>query len=519
MKKHNGWVLLLCLLLSCAPCLAWAAEALEEPAYRVDTLRLEGGTDWGVPSPFLHASRGPGEAKMKLVFASLLEKDEAGDIGWLAESWSQTGTAYRFTLHEGLTFHDGRPLTAEDVAFTVEYYRQFPPVAASLGAGEGFLVTSVTVEDPLTVTFHVEEALADTLTSLGSFVVLPKHIWQGVSDPYTFTGEGYLVGSGAYRSTGYDPATGAYEFTAFSDFVPGRAAAGRVLFVPVSDGLLAFESGEIDITEVPPDLLDRYREDSRYALLEKANDTGYKLLIQFENLPDFLDRSLREALYHALNREAIVERVLRGAGSVGSAGYVPAGSLYYNEDCAVYPYQPEAARAVFEDRGYALTLLAAESGNDVGIAELIQLDLEAAGIAVTVEAFDSATRDSRVNAGAYELALVGNGGWGNNPPAYLRTVFSDLSKNSGGNPHTMGPIGYQNEEITALSEAQRYETDFDTRLGMFKDLQQRISEEIPLLVIANASTYVVYRPDHYDGWMKTYAYQQAEQNRLSYMAR
>ena len=54
---------------------------------------------------------------------------------------------------------------------------------------------------------------------------------------------------------------------------------------------------------------------------------------------------------------------------------------------------------------------------------------------------------------------------------------------------------------------------------MFKDLEYLVSEEIPIFVIANKSSYSMYKKDYYDGWMKTYAYQQAEQNRLSYMAR
>ena len=212
-------------------------------------------------------------------------------------------------------------------------------------------------------------------------------------------------------------------------------------------------------------------------------------------------------------------KVFRGAGSVGSAGYVPRTSLYYSPDCVEYDYDPDAARAVLADKNLSVTLLAADSGSDVAIAELIKIDLEAAGVAVTVESYDSATRDSMVNAGDYQFALVGNGGWGNNPPTYLRTIFSDISKNQGGNPHSMGPIGYENAQITELAEAQKLETDFEARKAIFQELQVLISQEIPLIVIANQSSYSMYRKDVYDGWMKTYAYQQAEQNRLSYMLR
>lgn len=71
----------------------------------------------------------------------------------------------------------------------------------------------------------------------------------------------------------------------------------------------------------------------------------------------------------------------------------------------------------------------------------------------------------------------------------MRTIFSDLSKNKGGNPHSMGPIGYSNSEITKLAEEQMKEVDFEARKQMFKDLEYLVSEEIPLIVIANQSSY------------------------------
>lgn len=487
--------------------------------YLVEALKLEGGTDWGTPNPFLNESRGPGTAKMRLVYASLLEKDETSDVSWLAESWGFEGNDYTFTLFDNLTFQDGTPLTTEDVAFSIDYFKEYPPVSNSLGAGEKFIVDSYTIVDDKTITITVKEANADTLSNLGSFVIIPKHIWENVDDPYSYKGDGYLVGSGAYKCTEYGGATGSYEFTAYEGWVNGRQAAEKIQFVPVSDAILAFENGEIDITSMPADLMDKYLNDSSIGVVEKANDMGYKMLINYEKCPDFLDIKLRQAIYATLDRQSVVDNVFRGAGTVGSAGYVPEGSLYYNEDVIKYEYDPEEAKEVFDGKGYNITLLIADSGDDVSIGEIIKNNLEAAGITVTVAAYDSATRDAMINEGDYEFALVGNGGWGNNPPTYMRTLFSDESKFTGTNPHSMGAIGYSSEEMTKLAEAQVYETDFEARIKMFKDLEYLVSEEIPIFVIANKSSYSMYKKDYYDGWMKTYAYQQAEQNRLSYMAR
>ncbi|HIQ61685.1 MAG TPA: ATP-binding cassette domain-containing protein [Candidatus Enterenecus faecium] len=313
----------------CAGCTAAAPSATAPPSdtgYAVSTLKLEGGTDWGAPNPFLCQSRGPGTAKMKLVYGSLLEKDEEGDVSWLAQRWDVDGSDYTFTLFENATFQDGEALTTEDVAFTLDYYKQHPPVSNSLGVGEDFLVDHYTVVDDQTITLTVDEPNADTLSNLGSFVILPQHIWSEVEDPYSYTGDGYLVGSGAYCCTQYDGATGLYEFTAYDGWCNGKQGTEKIQFIPVSDPLLAFDAGELDITSLPADLKDSYLSDPNIGLVDKANDMGYKLLINYEKCPAFLDLSYRQAVYAAIDRQSVVDNVFRGAGK-STLAYLLSGLL------------------------------------------------------------------------------------------------------------------------------------------------------------------------------------------------
>ena len=108
-------------------------EEVAKPEEKEVVLRLEGG-DFGYPNPFRHQNRGPGFFKMELIYDSLLEKDENGLIPWLAKEWevSEDGKTFTFTLVDGAKWHDGKDLTAEDVAFTVEYFKKHPPVRGGL---------------------------------------------------------------------------------------------------------------------------------------------------------------------------------------------------------------------------------------------------------------------------------------------------------------------------------------------------------------------------------------------------
>ena len=121
-------------------------------------------------------------------------------------------------------------------------------------------------------------------------------------------------------------------------------------------------------TSLPADLMDAYLNDPSIGVVEKANDMGYKLLINYERCPDFLELALRQGVYAAIDRQSVVDSVFRGAGTVGSAGYVPQGSLYYKENVVQSPYDPEAARAVFAGKGYSVTLLCGDDGDDLAIA-------------------------------------------------------------------------------------------------------------------------------------------------------
>ena len=190
------------LAVSCSKEKSADMQVMQKPAAKQDAeiVLREAGGDFGYPNPFRHQNRGPGFFKMELIYDSLLEKDEKGLTPWLAKEWtvSEDGQTYTFTLVDNATWHDGKPLTAEDVAFTVKYFEAHPPMRGGLMLHGKYLMDSVTVNGN-TVTIHIPEYTPTALEKIGSMRIIPKHVWEKVEDPAKFSGEGDVVGSGPYK--------------------------------------------------------------------------------------------------------------------------------------------------------------------------------------------------------------------------------------------------------------------------------------------------------------------------------
>ena len=302
-----------------------SSEAAETQSGGTDVLRLAGGSDWGGPNPFRHTTRGPGTTKMEHVFDSLLEAGENGWVPWLAESYdvSDDGLVYTFVLHSGATWHDGEPVTAEDVGFTIDYYRENTNIGGQLGVGENFLVDSYEISGENTIVITTTKALSTNLSKLGKFPVIPKHIWESVEDPITYDSDNMYIGCGMYKFVSYDAATGTYEFEAYENYYGHTAGAQHIQYVPVSDTMLAFDNGEIVLCDVPADLFEQYTAMDGIAYLPKNDEMGYMWLFNADAVPAFADLEVRKALYQALDREAMVDAVFRGMGHVASAGWIP----------------------------------------------------------------------------------------------------------------------------------------------------------------------------------------------------
>ena len=525
--KITALVFSLCMIFSLAACgTASDAAQTKEPsstqgtqettpdetneAVEPITLRLE-GSDVGTPNPFRHSTRGPGIARMQLLYDSLLEKDENGDIPWLAESWevSEDDMIYTFHLVENALWHDGQSLTAEDVAFSFTYYEKHSPVSNSLIADGEYIVAGAKVIDHYTVEITLTHFDNTFLTNVGSVRILPKHIWENVDDPVSYDGEGVTVGSGPYRLDSYSSEQGAYRYVTFENYWGLTPAAEAIEWVPVSDDVLAFENGEIDIINANADLLSRYQSDNQYTIKTVPSLHSYRLMMNLEAVSELSDLTLRKAIAYAIDRQGLIDTVARGSASISSMGYVPTDSSWYNPDTQQYDYDTEKAKGLLNGQTYSFTLLTDNSSDGTKTAEMIKIDLAEIGIDVTVESVESKTRDNAVKTGEYELLLINSGGMGGDPD-YLCDVY-------GAQAGTLK--GWSNDRVFELLSKQATEQDAQVRQDMIDEVQDIISDQVPMILLFGAVDNFVYRQDKYDGWTCRYDHNKVDHVKLSYLIR
>ena len=474
-------------------------------------LREEGG-DFGYPNPFRHQNRGPGFFKMELIYDSLLEKDEKGLIPWLAKEWtvSEDGQTYTFTMSGNTVWHDGRPLTAEDVAFSVRYFEQHPPVRGGLMLNGKYLMDSVTV-DGNKVSIHIPEYTPTALEKIGSMRIIPKHIWENVTDPAKFSGEGDVVGSGPYKLVSYSSEQGSYKMERFENFWGLKPAVSAIEWIPVSDRVLAFQNGEIDIVNVTADLLKNYENNSEFKVAKNFGLHDYRFYFNFDKIPEFRDKKVRQAVAYAIDRKELIEKLDRGSGLEGSQGYLPPMHSMYNKNIASYEFNPEKAKELMDGRKINARLLVGNSPKEVKMAELIKIRLQDIGITLDVVSVDSKSRDNSIKDKSYETAIIKSGGMGGDADM-LREIYSSKIKR----PHL---AGYSNEALDDLLYRQSVEKNAKKRKELIYSVQEILADEVPMLLLYGEIDNTVYRPAKYDRWTVRYDHTKLDHPKLSYMIR
>ena len=505
------------LISACTPA-ATAPGASSAPVARkqVDVLRVAGG-DWGYPSPYAFV-RGPGWVDMSLSFDTLVWKDSEKTIPWLATEWttSADGLKWTFTLRDGVKWHDGKPFGADDVAFTVDYFKKN---VNSWYAGQVDLIKEVKVVDTKHVEFTLTTPYAPFLEGVaGGLVMIPKHIWSAVTDPKKFTAPEAVIGTGPYKLTSYDKTTGAYLYEANPDFFLGAPYVKRIEMVPTANELVALAKGDIDSggpsvqDPATDEVLAPFADKTKYGMITAPGEWTMGLYFNLGKGGPLADRAFRQAAVIAIDRAALLDRIAQSRGRVGNPGYLPASNPWQNPKVEQYAYDAAKAKAALDAAGYPdkggtrvdkdgkplqFELLYANNDSPRN-AELVVSFLKAVGIGVTPKAVDRPTRDAAATEGRYEMILTGFGGLGADPDN-MRGAFSSKSK-----VRSFTRVqGYLNPRFDELADQQLSTTDPAARRKLTDEMQAIIATDVPMIGLYYPDRYYIYKKGGVEDWFYT----------------
>lgn len=463
-----------------------------------------------------------------LHYATLTDKaaDDFATVPGLAESWegSADGLTWTYTLREGLEWSDGTPLTAEDIAYTVNRSRD-----------EEWFNHSATTQnleasapDPRTVVI-VSKVPDPKLPTMDVYIV-PKHVYEDISADEITKYEGLdFVGSGPFVLSEVKPGQ-FWRMTANPSYWGGRPAVDEVVFRTFSNAdamAAALRAGEIDAAQdVSEEAFLQLQNEDEIVVVDGQQGGFDELALNAGDgfgkpHPALDDLRFRQAIAHAFDRETIVERVYSGIGTVATT-ISPSASPEWMPELAedeIYEFDLDKANSILDEAGYADSdgngtreyegedivlryALRTESQVAKPIYDFVSGWLEEIGIATETKGYDDSQLGEVVGKGEYDMFT-----WGWTPfvdPDPMLSYFTcDQVSTDPDNPTDYyNDASWCNEEYDRLYEEQNQELDRDRRIEIVHEMLTLFYRDAVYFPYAYTADLQAYRTDRFEGWIR-----------------
>jgi len=418
----------------------------------------------------------------------------------LATKWEvgPDNKTYTFTLQEGVKWHDGQPFTADDVKFSYDAYMN-PDTGTQRAGTLKERIASVTVKDPQTVVFTLKNIIAPFLVSNCSYGIVAKHLFENVT-PKDWRTNDYSttkpIGTGPFKFKEY--AQGDHvTLVGNPDYFRGATALNQYIFKVVKDGTVLVQqlkTGEVDFGSVSPELYDDTAKSANLNVVDY--DTfgftyfGYNLDPAKTTL--FQDVKVRQALFYAVDRDAIVKKLFAGHGVV-AIGTEPMLSWAYQPDkiTTKYNFDPKKAAQLLDDAGWKAGSdgirakdgkrlsfsMWTNSGNKTRENYLLVLQdaWKAIGVEMKPQFEEFSVYLDRINKNFdFEMFLVGFS-WGTDPDQ--QTMWDSKQHGSGFNSYN-----YNNPKVDQLLADGLHTLDQEKRKAIYLDMQNAVLADAPAMV-------------------------------------
>jgi peptide/nickel transport system substrate-binding protein len=415
----------------------------------------------------------------------------------LAQSWSASddGMSWTFALRDDVTWHDGAPFTADDVAFTFNQIVLDASLAAS-GARNFGTVDSVDVVDTHTVRFNLKSPFSALPAYLAyNAGILPKHVFDGQGDPWDLTSfhKGTPIGTGPFKLSEF--VSGSFlTLERYDGYFGDPARLDYLTFKVLPDAnaqLAQMLAGDLNVMIIDNLAAIPQIERSPNTLAYPVDQVNYYYVTVNHENPIFQDIRVKRAMLHAIDREAIVDSVLRGNGRLATGPISPALQAYYTGDVATYPYDVEIANRLLDEAGWVRgadgvrvkdgARLAFEF--DVGrnrdlepVSALVQDYWSEVGIEATMNTLEWNAYIQKVVRERNYAATIN---WWITPAD--PDVFAYYHSSTAGVGFNLP--GYKDATIDGLLERGRAESDVATRIEIYREFQEQVAEQLPYLFL------------------------------------
>jgi peptide/nickel transport system substrate-binding protein len=423
----------------------------------------------------------------------------------LATAWQTAEDGLSITLHlrQGVRWHDGKPFTATDVAWTLLNVWK---IYHSRGRSTFANVVAVDTPDAATAVLRLSRPAPYILAALASneSQVLPAHVYAG-KDVLTNPANAAPIGNGPFKFVEWQRGQFLRLERNPDYWDKGKPHLDGLVFRFMTDSAAqaaALEAGEVhlatgvainDVARVAahPGL---YHDTHTYALAIASSGLEFNL-----DLPQFKDVRVRRAIAHALDGQFIAEHILFGLGQIATGPIPHSMPAWYTPDVPRYPYDPARAEALLDEAGarrdahghrFAFTLDPAPSGTySRRLAEYIRAQLGRLGIEVTLRSEDFATFVKRVYTDRDFEVILDGGQMGPDPAIGTQRWYWSKSFRKG--VAFSNASHYANPQVDHLLESAQTERDPAQRRALYNAFQKLVQSDLPRIPLIELPTIIV----------------------------
>lgn len=445
-----------------------------------------------------------------LMFNSLVKKDEKFDyVPELASNIqrSDDGLTFTFTLRDGVTFHDGRPLTSADAKYTLDTVlaNSFAKSASFFegsGANKIAIVKSIDAPDPRTLVITLSKPWTGLLPNLVPISIIPKDSYESQKT--------HPLGTGPFKFKSYDSAQQVLDLEANPSYYngPSHIANLRARVISDSNAMQAeLRAGRVDIAPLPtslsPDAIESLSHDPNLSV-QKFNGSNLNLLTFNTQQPPLDNVKVRQAIAYAIDRESMIRELLLNQGAIAHT-ILPEASWAYARPPQTYQFDPSKAKQLLDEAGFrdpdgdgpqmrfSQPLLFRISGSSAAArqyAGVVQNYLQAVGVPVTIETSEFNTMRQQVQQGQFQINYSQWVG-GNQDPIFYNDLFatSNIATPQGG----LNRSRYSNPELDKIVAEAKNTYDHAVALPLYTKAQEIVSREVPVLPLWYQANMVIAR--------------------------